>query len=231
MPFDAIYIPFGFEGLCPPGLGTSHYVEVSTALTELLPHLLPVNSIPRVIASVAAVTMESNSGYNLLFRIMVLSVLSVDPTLPLLAPLWTSSTKLFEFCRSRHFYFSLQEKKGIFYDDRTKSGIFLRAIGLSEYADVVTMLQSHINLFCGDFDDSLLPYHLCIDGLTEAINNHSIAHLGDVGFPWVHHTTVDDAQAIQGYSPLASCIDSVPCRDCPSLGHNVGGRDAARPVI
>ncbi len=105
MPFDAIYIPFGFEGLCPPRVGTSCYAEVSTALMDLLPHLLLVNSIPRVSTTVAAVTMESNNGYNLLFRIMVLSVPGFDPTLPLLAPLWTSSTDLFEFCHSHHFYF------------------------------------------------------------------------------------------------------------------------------
>jgi hypothetical protein len=116
-----------------------------------------------------------------------------------------------------------------------KSGIFLCAIRLSEYADVVTTLQSHIDLFRGDFDDGLLPYHLCLNGLTEAINNHSVACLGDVGFPRVHHTMVDDAQTIQGYSPLAFCIDSAPCRDRPSHdagwcgGCNMGGRDAARP--
>jgi hypothetical protein len=122
MPFDAIYIPFGFEDLCPPGLGTGRYTEVSTALMDLLPGRLPVNSTQRVSATVAAVTMESNNGYDLLFRIMVLSVPGFNPTLPLLAPLWTSSTDLFEFCHSHHFYFRIQEKNGLFFDDRTKVG-------------------------------------------------------------------------------------------------------------
>jgi hypothetical protein len=68
MPFDAIYILFGFEGLCPPGLGTDHYVEVSLALMDLLPCLLPVKSIPCISATVVAVTMDSNNGYNSLLH-------------------------------------------------------------------------------------------------------------------------------------------------------------------
>jgi hypothetical protein len=128
MPFDAIYIPYGFEELRPPGLGTGWYAEVSSAFMELLPRLLPVTTYPRVSAIVDAVGMESNNGYDLLFRILVLTVPGFDPTLPLSAPVWTSSTDLFEFCRSHHFYFRIQGKKNIFFDDRTKSGIFLRAI-------------------------------------------------------------------------------------------------------
>jgi hypothetical protein len=88
MPFDVIYIPFSFEGLCPPGLGTGHYVEFSSAFMELLPCLLPVKSIPCVLAIVDAVSMKSNNGYNLLFCVMVLAVLGFDPTLLLLAPVW-----------------------------------------------------------------------------------------------------------------------------------------------
>jgi hypothetical protein len=51
MPFNAIYIPFSFKGLCPPSLGTGRYAEISSAFMELLPHLLPVGSIPRVLAN------------------------------------------------------------------------------------------------------------------------------------------------------------------------------------
>jgi hypothetical protein len=71
MPFDAIYIPFGFLGLCPPGLGTGRYAEISSAFMELLPHLLPVGSITRVSAIVDVVSMESNNGYDLLFCVIV----------------------------------------------------------------------------------------------------------------------------------------------------------------
>ncbi len=85
MPFDAIYIPYGFEALCPPGLGTGRYAEVSYAFMELFTRLLPVTTYPRVSAIVDAVGMESNNGYDLLFHILVLTVPGFDPTLPLLA--------------------------------------------------------------------------------------------------------------------------------------------------
>jgi hypothetical protein len=123
MLFNTIYIPFGFKALCRPGLGTERYTEISSAFMELLPRLLPVTTIPRISAIVDAVGMELNNGYDLLFHILALTVPGFDPTLPLLAPVWTSSMDLFEFCRSHHFYFCIQGKKGIFFDDRTKSGI------------------------------------------------------------------------------------------------------------
>ncbi len=37
MPFDAIKLSFKFEGLCPPGLGTSRYGEIGSALMDILP--------------------------------------------------------------------------------------------------------------------------------------------------------------------------------------------------
>jgi hypothetical protein len=86
MLFDAIYIPFSFEGLCPPGLGTGRYAEISSAFMELLPCLLPVGSIPCVSAVVDTDSMESNNGYDLHFCVMVLAIPGFDPTLPLLAP-------------------------------------------------------------------------------------------------------------------------------------------------
>jgi hypothetical protein len=105
MHFDSIYIPFGFEGLCPPRLGTHHYAEASSAFMVILPHLLPVSSIPCVLAIMDSVAMESHNEYNLLFCVMVLAIPKFDPTLPLMALVWTPTMELFEFCRSHHFYF------------------------------------------------------------------------------------------------------------------------------
>jgi hypothetical protein len=45
-------------------------------------------------------------------------------------------------------------------------------------------------------------YHLCINGLTEAIHNHSIVHLGDIAR--VHRPSENYARPIQGYSPAAA---------------------------
>ena len=47
MPFDTIKLSFNFEGLCPPGLGTLRYGEISSALMDILPHLLST-SIPEI---------------------------------------------------------------------------------------------------------------------------------------------------------------------------------------
>jgi hypothetical protein len=114
MPFDAICITFGFEALCPPGLGTGRYAYFSSTFNELLPRLLPVTTIPCISAIVDAMGMESNNGYDLLFCILVLTVPGfLNPTLPLSAPVWTSFTDLCEFCRSHHFYFHIQGKKSI----------------------------------------------------------------------------------------------------------------------
>jgi hypothetical protein len=159
--FDTIqcyYISFGFERLCPTGLVTGRYAEISLAFMELLPCGLPVGSIPCVLAAIVdAVSMESNNGYDLLFHVMVLAVPGFDPTLLLSAPVWSSSTDLFKFCRSHHFYFRIQGKKGIFFDDRTRSGIFLNAICSSEYADVVMTLQSHID--CSVETSTTVAFH------------------------------------------------------------------------
>ncbi len=40
MPFDSICLAFGFEGLCPPGLGTVCYAAIASAWMDMLPCLL-----------------------------------------------------------------------------------------------------------------------------------------------------------------------------------------------
>jgi hypothetical protein len=220
MLFDAIYIPYGFKALCPPSLGTGWYTDISSTFMELLPRLLPVATITCVSAIVDAMGMESNNRYDLLFHILVLTVPSFDSTLPLLAPIWTSSTDLFKFCPSHHFYFCIQGKKGTSFDDCTKSGIFLCAIRSSKYADIVTMLQSHVNIYHSNYNNGSLPYRVYLDGLVEAINTHSVAHLGDAGYPPVHRASEDPMRAIQGYSPAACQVDN--SLQHGHLGNNFG---------
>jgi hypothetical protein len=69
------------------------------------------------------------------------------------------------------------------------------------------MLQSHVDLYRSDYDDGSLPYHLCLNGLAEAINTHSVAHLGEAGYPRVHRMSDDYMRAIQGYSPAVCRVD------------------------
>lgn len=51
MLFDAIQLSFKFKGLCLPGLGTSHYGEIGSALMDILPRLLPT-TIPEVVSAI-----------------------------------------------------------------------------------------------------------------------------------------------------------------------------------
>jgi hypothetical protein len=41
MPFDSVCLAFGFEGLCPPGLGIVKYAAISSAWMDVLPRILP----------------------------------------------------------------------------------------------------------------------------------------------------------------------------------------------
>ncbi len=40
MPFDAVNLKLGFEGLCPPGLGVDRYASIAAAIMEVVPRLL-----------------------------------------------------------------------------------------------------------------------------------------------------------------------------------------------
>jgi hypothetical protein len=42
MPFDSISLSFGYEGLCPPGFGTTRYSAIASAWMDVLPRLLPL---------------------------------------------------------------------------------------------------------------------------------------------------------------------------------------------
>ncbi len=78
------------------------------------------------------------------------------------------------------------------YDDRTRSGMFLRAIQLTEFADTVTTLLSHVNLYWMEYDDGYLPPHLCLYGLATSIHQTMQGWLRDVISPHVRRVLEDD---------------------------------------
>ncbi len=86
MPFDAINLRLGFEGLCPPGLSVHCYAEICHALMEVLPRLLPC-SINRVTTAISTTRAENGNGFALLWDVLALSVPGFDPTLQILAPI------------------------------------------------------------------------------------------------------------------------------------------------
>lgn len=183
MPFDAVVLKNRFEGLCPPGLGLVRYAAMCKGFMELLPWLVPVTLSPQVSAVLASVRYESNNGYDYLWRVLELTVPGFDPTVPITVPSWADADDIFHFAQAYLLYFRLQAKLNFHYDDRTRSGIFLRAIQFSEFADTVTTLQSHVNSCRDEFDDGYLPPHLRLHGLATSIDQNVKARLRDIATP------------------------------------------------
>jgi hypothetical protein len=73
MPFDSILLVFGYEGLCPPGLGTTRYSAIASAWMDVLPRLLPLKE-SEVESAIFSVGVDSNNGFDLMWRILELAV-------------------------------------------------------------------------------------------------------------------------------------------------------------
>jgi len=256
MPFDSICLAFGFEGLCPPGLGTIRYAAIASAWMDVLPRILPKENSD--IESVTfSVGYESNNRFDLLWRVLELAVPGFKSTNPVQVPSWTRDSDILSFCREHLLYFRLQSKHNMFFSSRTQTNIFLRNIQLSEYADVVTTLQSHVNAYICEEDEGYLPTNLCINGIATSIHTNAatrvqgIAHglprvrraFGDTSLSdsWASSDAFDSVDltlcAVQGYSPHVYRVehgrdqDRLPPRGRPydrgsSAGRN--GRDHGR---
>ena len=140
MPFDSIVLKNRYEGLFIPGLGTRRYADCGRAMMDFLPRLIPGTLSSRMDATLAAVRSESNNGYDYLWRVLELYVPGFDPVVPIHPPQWADSNDMFHFAQAYLLFFRLQGKMLYHYTDRTRSGIFLRAILHSDYADTVTLL-------------------------------------------------------------------------------------------
>jgi len=172
MPFDCISIKMGFEALCPPGLGLPRYAMIARVLMELLPRLLPIRTDTQISTLVNMVRMESGNGYDLLWRVLALSVPGFDPTIQVAIPVWADDD-IFEFGLSFLLYFRLQAKRGIAQDDRTQSISFLNAINEPAFADAITTLMTCITNHVSGFDDGYLPANLCIMGLANQLHTNA----------------------------------------------------------
>ena len=131
MPFDCISIKMGFEALCPPGLGISRYAMISRVLMELLPRLLP-RSDTQISSLINMVRMESGNGFDLLWRVMALSVPGFDPTCQDCYLHGMTMTSLTLPC---HFYFIS--------DSRQKKARF-RMIGQIASRSLMQLLNLHM---------------------------------------------------------------------------------------
>jgi hypothetical protein len=199
--FDAIVLSHGFEGLCPPGLGLVRYAAMSKALMELVPRLIPGGLSPQLNAMLASVRFESNNGYDYLWRVLEITVPGFDPTVPVRVPTWTDAEDIFLFAQAFLLFFRLQAKMKFYYDERTRSGMFLRAIQFTEFADTVTTLLSHLNSYRMEYDDGYLPQHLRLHGLATSIHQTTQGRLRDVISPRVRRV-IDEDDLLDGRAIL-----------------------------
>jgi hypothetical protein len=185
LPFDAIILTHGFEGLCPPGLDLVGYAAISKALMELIPRLIPNSLSPQLNATLASVRFKSNNSYDYLWRVLELTVPGFNPTVPIRVPNWSDVEDIFTFAQAFLLFFRLQAKVKFHYDKRTRSGMFLHAVQFTEFADTITTLLSHVNLYRTDYDDGYLPPHLRLHGLATSIHQTMQSWLRDVISPRV----------------------------------------------
>ena len=234
MPFDCISIKMGFEALCPPGLGIPRYAMISRVLMELLPRLLP-RSDTQVSLLIYMVRMDSGNGYDLLWRVMALSVPGFDPTLQVKIPAWNDDD-IFDFALSFLLYFRLQAKKGVVQDDRTNSISFLTAITEPAYADAITTLITCITNYVSGIDDGYLPLNLCIMGLASQLHTNARTRAHAV-LPRVRRTLGmsvaewNRGAIIQGSPRVARLADDrAPFRDSRG-GRGDSRQGASRPFV
>ncbi len=147
-----------------------------------------------------------------------LAVPEFDPTIPIEQPRWTWDTDILMFSREHELYFCLLAKKHVFNDARTRTNMILRAITSSEYADVITTVQSHVNVFRHKDDNGFLPTHLRLWVIVTMLHQNGKAQVHDVNLPWIHRMIGDDGHQdwsteeyspfhIQGSSPRAFWVE------------------------
>jgi hypothetical protein len=183
-------------------LGTIKYASISSAWMDVLPWILPQLSAD-VESVLFSVGFKSNNGFDLLWRILELSVPGFKSTNPVQVPIWCLAMDILSFCREHLLYFHLQAKHNMFFNARTQTNIFLRNILHSEYADIVTTLQSHVNAYLREDDDGYLPSNLCINGIATAIHLNASTQVRDVGLgtPRVRHVQGDPGDDFHNYAP------------------------------
>jgi hypothetical protein len=226
MPFKAIVLKNRVGGLCIPGLGTQHYVEMSRALMDFLPWLILGTLSLRINATFVAVHCKSNNGYYYFWQVLELMVPRFDPVVPILTPQCADLEDIFHFSQAYLLYFCLQAKIHYHFTDHVLSSVFLRAIQHSNYADTVTTLQSHVNLYCEDYNTQFLPPHLQLHGLAESIHSNAPACLRDIISPRV--CCIDFGCSIMQGLPLATPYSPLINRlGCPKW-NGIGFRDSNR---
>ncbi len=218
MPFNAVRLVNNYEGLFVPGLGTLRYQECALALFELLPRLIPVTN-PEIHAKLCSLRVESKNGYDLFWHVLELTVPAFNPTVPLQAPGWDHDANILDFSRRYELYFRLQAKKQVYFNTRDRTIMFLKAIASTEYANIVTSLQSNIDSYRHPDDEYFLPQNYRLTNIAMLIHTHTKTQARDLGLRRVNRVAGWDSMSdtpledelhychIQGYQPRALRVE------------------------
>jgi hypothetical protein len=77
-------------------------------------------------------------------------------------------------------YFCLQAKKGVYYDEQTRSTSFLQSIEESAYVNTITTLLTCINNYYSPNNNRYLPSNLCVMGLAYQLHKMAKARVRSI---------------------------------------------------
>jgi hypothetical protein len=145
--------------------------------------------------------------------VLKLFVPGFGPTIPIAQPQWSADDNILNFSQKHHLYFWLQAKKNMFFSSHDQTNIFLWANAPSEYADVVTTIQTTVDAYRHPEDDGLLPEHLRLDSIAMMIHTNAKHWVWDINAPRIHRISGQDSPwdsvdskelaycHVQGYCP------------------------------
>ncbi len=90
----------------------------------------------------------------------------------------------------------------------------------SQFSDIITLLQSHIDSYQQEFEDGYLPPNLHLHGLANSIHQNAQARLRDIATPRARRVK-GNFMHVQGL-PLINCFARED-RPCSGFGDKTGG--------
>jgi hypothetical protein len=193
---------------------------------EILPKILP-RSNTQINSIVNMVRMDSGNSYDLIWRVLELSVPGFDPIIPVKLPRW-GDNDVFTFALSFTLYFRLQANKGVVYNDRTQSTTFLTAVKDPAYVNVITTLTTCITNYYTAGDSGYLPSYLCTMGLATQLHKNAQARVRAI-IPQVYHSVgqfqSDGFDVYRSVGQFQSDGFNVPIQGTPRAAHTDGRRE------
>lgn len=175
MPFDAIVLKWAFVGLCYPGVGGNRYLQMASALYEILDATLP-KEVPLVRDVMHTQEGFHQDGYRLLNSLLIRFMPVFCASIPATPPMWPDVLNVSRMAKLWLLHFRLVAKSGSSFSDTERSLLFLDSIQEHSMLPSVQSLKSSIMLFTESIDefdraDMTLPTHLTIEGLVTTLTS------------------------------------------------------------